>query len=241
MLADDRELHGTVREMMSLLESIEQEDARGYRRASLLDPSGPSFIADKKAQPTKLEDEPFQLLCALIAHGPYPPLRLPRQASSVDDISISGVSYSTSDATKFRDSHIIFHHPTRQELDPGDQIAGVINAIFQYTYDAQGGERVTDHYLLVREYLRVDATDSVHDIYEVFGFAGRFLCRCDPTQAHVIHRMDVVSHFALTPVWRQNKRFNHVLPVDRVSDPDQPMYLPDKPTLSAYAVISVGQ
>ena len=225
MLADDRELRGTVGEMMALLESTEQEDARGYRRASLLDPSGSSFVADKKARPTELEDETYQLLCVLIARELHPPLRLPRQALLFDDISISGVSYSASDATKFRDSHIIFHHPTRRELDPGGQIAGVVNAIFQYTYNAQGGEHVTDYYLLVREYLRVDATDGVHDIYKVFGFAGGFLCRCDPTQVHVIRRTDVVSHFALTPVWRQNKRFNHVLPVDRVSDPDQPVIL----------------
>ena len=54
MLVDDWELHGTVGEMMALLESTEQEDACGYRHASLLDPSGLSFIADKKAWPTEL-------------------------------------------------------------------------------------------------------------------------------------------------------------------------------------------
>jgi len=210
---------------MALLESTEQEDAWRYRCTSLLDPSGLSFVANKKARPTKLEDEIYQLLCILIAQELHPPLRLSRQALSFDDISISGVSYSTSDVTKFRDSHIIFHHPTRQELDPGGQIAGVVNAIFQYMYDVQGGEHVTDYYLLVREYLRVDATDSVHDIYKVFGFAAGFLCRCDPTQVHVICRTDVVLHFALTPVWQQNKQFNHVLPVDHVSDPGQPVIL----------------
>jgi len=46
-----------------------------------------------------------------------------------------------------------------------------------------------------------------------------------PTQVHVICGTDVVLHFALTPVWRQNKWFNHVLPVDHVSDPDQPVIL----------------
>ena len=225
MLADDWELHGTVGEMMALLESTEQEDAHGYRHTSLLDPSGSSFIADKKAWPTELEDETYQLLCILITRELHSPLRLPRQALLFDDISISGVSYSTSDMIKFQDSHIIFHHPTRQELDPGGEIAGVINGIFQYMYDAQWEEHVMDHYLLVREYLQVDATDGVHDIYKAFGFTGGFLCQCDPTQVHVIHQTDVVSHFALTPVWQQNKWFNHVLPVDCISNPDQLMIL----------------
>jgi len=161
ILTDNWELCGMVGEMMALLESTEQEDAWEYRCTSLLDPSRLSFIADKKAQPTKLEDETYQLLCVFIAREPHPPLRLPRQALSFDDISISGVSYSTSDATKFRDRHIIFHHPTRRELDPGGQIAGVVNAIFQYTYDVQGGEHVTDYYLLVQEYLQIDATNGV--------------------------------------------------------------------------------
>jgi len=92
MLADDWELRGTVREMMASLESTEQEDARGYRHTSLLDPSRLSFIANKKAWPTKLKDETYQLLCVFIARELHPPLRLPRQALSFDDISISGVS-----------------------------------------------------------------------------------------------------------------------------------------------------
>ena len=64
ILHDNDELHKEVVEMATTLEGIDSEDIRGFRRATLLDPSAPTFINNPKAVSSQIEDEAYQLLCS---------------------------------------------------------------------------------------------------------------------------------------------------------------------------------
>jgi len=140
MLADDEDLRRIVSETMSILESTENEDARGYRRASLLDPSAPLFTLESKVQPFELGRETYELLVYLISMDSQP-LTLPQSALSVEEISIGGISYSTSTSTKFRDSNIIFSSPAS---DDSSSRAGSVEVIFWYTYSSAANQEISE-------------------------------------------------------------------------------------------------
>jgi len=212
MLADDEDLHRIVSKTMSVLESTENEDARGYQCASLLDPSVPSFTLDSKAQPFELGRETYELLVYLISMDSRP-LTLPQSALSVEEISIGGISYSTSTSTKFRDSNIIFSSPAS---DDSSSRAGSVEVIFWYTYSSAANQEISEYFLAIQEYLPMDGSNGLVDIYRTFGFAGGYLCQPHAETLHVIRLSNLVSHFVLTPIQLRMTEVIHILPVDRV-------------------------
>jgi len=197
---------------MSILESTENEDACGYQRASLLNPSAPSFTLESKAQPFELGREMYELLVYLISMDSRP-LTLPQSALSVEEISIGGISYSTSTSTKFRDSNVIFSSPAS---DDSSSRAGSVEVIFRYTYSSAANQEISEYFLAIWEYLPMDGSDGLIDIYRTFGFAGGYLCQPHAETLHVIRLSNVVSHFALMPIQLRMTEVIHILPVDRV-------------------------
>jgi len=197
---------------MSILESTENEDACSYRRASLLDPSAPSFTLESKAQPFELGRETYELLVCLISMYSRP-FTLPQSALSVEEISIGGVSYSTSTSTKFQDSNVIFSSPASND---SSSRAGSVEVIFWYTYSSAANQEISEYFLAIREYLPMDGSDGLVDIYRTFGFTGRYLCQPHAETLHVICLSNLVSHFALTPIQLRMMEVIHILPVDRV-------------------------
>ncbi|KAF8223318.1 hypothetical protein L208DRAFT_1381499 [Tricholoma matsutake] len=100
--------------MVTAMELIEKENTRGFLHASMLDPNQPELIDESKAKPIQLDEQEYQCLCKLINYK-YPmneQLVLPWQALSAQEISIHGVSYSTSGS---QDCNVIFR-PTLQVI-----------------------------------------------------------------------------------------------------------------------------
>ena len=211
MLHDDDELRKDVVEMATTLESIDSEDIRGFRHATLLDPSAPTFVINSKAVSSQIEDEPYQLLCSLLrTPGDLEQVSLPRKALFLDEISIGGVSYATKGSRKFRDSAVMFRKHQDCEGHACDAKPGVITLIFQYKYQATC--EVTQYFLLIQEYVPIG--DPVLDVYRSFGFAGGFLCKSDPAGYTMVPLTHIVSHVALTAI---GDNLIHILPIDRVS------------------------
>jgi len=211
MLHDDDELRKDVVEMTTMLESIDSEDIRGFWRATLLDPSAPTFIINSKTVSSQIEDEPYQLLCSLLrTSGDLEHATLPRRALYLEEISIGGVSYATKGSRKFRDSAVMFQKPQNREGYAYDEKPGVITLIFQYKYHAI--YEVTQYFLLIQEYVPIDNPAS--DVYQGFGFAGGFLCKTGLTRYTMVPLTHIVSHVALTTI---DDDLIHILPIDRVS------------------------
>ena len=211
ILADDDALRKTVHEMASMIQSMGNEDARGFHLATLLDPSLPESIVASGAKPFELADPEYQLLRALINRtSTASHLILPRQAISVRRISTHGLPYSAAGEAP-RDSNIIF-----QDLPAmtGNQKVGVIESIFGYEYRSAGDQLNKEYYLSVRERLRVQGQV---DPYPEFGFAAGFLCEADTTRLHVIALPQVLSHCSLQQIADiGNRQLVHVMPLDRV-------------------------
>ena len=211
MLHDDDELRKDVVEMITTLEGIDGEDIRGFRRATLLDPSMPTFITNSKAVTSQIEDKPYRLLCSLLkTSGDH--VSLPRKALYLDEISIGGVSYATKGSRKSRDSAVMFRKPRGPEGHAGNEKAGVITLILQYKYHAAC--EVTQYFLLIQEYVPID--NAVSDVYRSFGFAGGFLCKSDLAGYTMVPLTHIVSHVVLTVI---GDDVTHILPIDRVCAP----------------------
>lgn len=212
LLADDEDARQTVSEMIVVMESIEKEDIRGFRLASLLDPGLPEFVVNTRMKPFQLDGEILRSLRKLV-HCTSQGLQLtmPTEALSVEEISLRGVCYSMSRSSNFRSSRIIFCLPGHNNT----QKAGVIRDIFQYTYQFAREERRT-FYLSVQEFHRIKPKDGQRDPYLEHGFAGGFLCEAIPAQLHVLELSQVVSHFGLTKMTGEYKQIIHVMPLDRV-------------------------
>ncbi|RDB25398.1 hypothetical protein Hypma_008131 [Hypsizygus marmoreus] len=220
ILADDEELRELVHEVIDVLEATEREDARGYCLASLLDPTSPAFTLDSHATQIDLDDDTHRNLSTLITTtSPHQAISLPKQAMSVNEISISGVSYGTSSSTKYRNSNIIFHSPLHQPVNR--RRAGSVRSIFQYTHHPVGldDQKTTEFFVVVKEYLPMDTSDGRVDPYKQYGFVAGYLCDPDPWESYVIRLVDVVSHFVLTDMVGYYDNLIHVLPVDRVAIP----------------------
>jgi hypothetical protein len=213
ILSDDDAVRDTVVEMLSTIESIEKEDIRGFRLASMLDPASPEYMPDANAKPFKLDVEPYQLLCDHIHHSsPLAPLPGPH-CLAMKRIGIRGVSYGTWSSPAFRDSNIIFQlrGPSHLNEDRNHTRAGRVEAIFQPI-------GLMTYYLIVREHQLLDPATDPADIFREFGFAGGYLCKRDPTAMHILEVSQVVSHFALTEMREEGyEHLIHVLPLDRVS------------------------
>lgn len=215
ILADDEDVRKTVFEMVTTMESIDKEEVRGFRLASQLDPGAPQFMSDSNPKLIELEIQPYQKLRELISRSTHDkPLSLPKEALSVDEISLRGVCYTTSRSSKFRSSRIIFQLPGAPTPKAHSYRAGAIRDIFRYSYHC-GEEERHAFYLSVWEYLRHDHTQ---DPYIKFGFAGGFLCEAQPAQFHILELSQVVSHFGLTKMKGKYASAVHVMPVDRVCE-----------------------
>ncbi|KIJ90144.1 hypothetical protein K443DRAFT_117045, partial [Laccaria amethystina LaAM-08-1] len=214
ILSDDDAVRDTVMEMLSTIESIEKEDIRGFRRASMLDPTSPEYTPDVNGKPFRLDGEPYQLLCDRIRlSSPLAPLPDPH-CLAMKRIGIRGVSYGTWSSPAFRDSNIIFQlrGPSHLNEDRNHaHRAGRVEAIFQHI-----GLMIS--YLAVREYQLLDPARDPADIFREFGLAGGYLCQRDATSMHILEVSQVVSHFALTEMQEEGyEHLIHVLPLDRVS------------------------
>lgn len=217
ILADDDDVRESVMRMIQTIESIGQEDSRGSRLASLLDPTSTQYTMDVNARPIELEGELFLLLCKLIRNlDPDDQLYFPPQAVFIQEISVHGVSFGIADGSMFRNSRIMFNHPYNSPTtDPRDQKAGLIESIFQYKYRSTQGDR-EGFYVTVREYNPVVTVHGRRDVFRAFGFAGGFLCQPVAGKLHVISLSNIVSHFALTEMSGEYENYIHVMPVDRV-------------------------
>lgn len=219
VLADDNDLRGTIQEMLSVMEDVASEDERGFRLASLLDPTLPDCSLSSRMHSFRLEDQEFCLLSDLIASiDPRERQPLRRDAHSVQEISKRGVTYCTSTSRKARDSAIVFGFPNDSSGDFGLPAVGIIQKIFKYSYYTAHGMEVEGHYLLVHEHLPMDASGGRIDPYREFGFAAGFLCEAISRRSQVIALSQLISHFALTQFQSDDEYF-HALPVDRVSYP----------------------
>ena len=210
ILADDDVVCQNVMELVKSIKAIEQEDIRGFRLASMLDPTLPDY-ADSSLVPFTLSGEPYQLLCGILSNplngNPVCPHA---EAFSLNRIARHGVSYGTCASPSFRDSSIIFRGSSGVSPHAHDlHKTGRIEKIFQHVY--QG---IKTFYMVVREYQRINPSI---DPYVKFGFAGGYLCEKVPRLLHLILLEQVVSHFALTNM-RSNgqKHLIHALPIDRV-------------------------
>ena len=211
ILADDDNVRKTVVEMVNLMASVEKEDIRGFRRATLLDPTSPEYSIPPHAASFLLDEIQYQLLRKRLQEGLDQEIDLPREALVVQEISARGVSYASRAKRSGRDSAIIFKPHDEHNRDV--HLAGRIEKIFQYTYHIP--HNATGFYLIVREHLPLHS--STFDPYKRFGFAGGYLCEREPTTLHVITLSQVLSHFAATGLtWEGREDLIHVLPLDRV-------------------------
>lgn len=216
LLAEDEAIRESVLEMVTVIETIDQEDTRGFRRANMLDSSLPDFILTSKAKPFRLREHEHNLLCQVIGRRtPLPEETLvPHECLSVNEVSLRGVCYGTSLSSKFRDSTVMFQPSPCDELSVERPLAaGIVQTIFQHTYKSSHPDQpaVTGVYAIVQEHPRMDQND---DPYPEFGFAGGFLCKDEATELHVIELPQIVSHFALTRLLDEG--YFHAMPLDRV-------------------------
>lgn len=219
ILADDDKLRQTVIETVTVLETIEKEDIRGFRLASLLDPNLPDYTVQPAATTFTLDAQHYRLLCLLIEQQQITSvqrLSLPREALSINKISSRGVCYGTCKSSKSGDNHIIFLEPDALPTDLHLQKAGIIQTIFQYTYLAHDIE-MKGFYLIVRELSPMDVTGGRSDPYREFS-SRAFLCSTTATKLRVLSLSQVVSHFVLLEMSGDgHEDLILVWPVDRVS------------------------
>ena len=215
ILADDETVQQTVHEMMTAMKSVEDEDVRGFRLASLLEPDQPVFGDESCTKSIQLGEEEYQLLYELLKRtSGNKPLILPHHARSLEQLSIRGVSYDTLHGRNFRDSNIIFQ-PGEPRLTIHGQRAGAIDTIFQYQYSADG-EQKTDYYISIRAHFPLALPVGTTDPYRKYGFAGGFLCKPEISELHVINASNVISHCSVARVRVIGEDCIHVLPLDRV-------------------------
>jgi hypothetical protein len=226
ILADDEKICQNVMELVKSIKAIEQEDIRGFRLASMLDPTLPDY-ADSSLVPFMLSGEPYQLLCGMLRSNSLDDSAVHphAEAFSLNRIAKHGVSYGTYASPSFRDSSIIFRGSSSVSPHAHDlHKAGRIEKIFQHVY--QG---IKTFYLVVREHQRIDPNI---DPYTRFGFAGGYLCEKVPSLLHLIMLEQVVSHFALTTMRSDGqKHLIHALPIDRVRPISHLLSITDSPQL----------
>jgi len=215
LLADDETVRQTVHEMMAVMKSVEDEDMRGFRLASLLEPDQPVVGDESHSKSIQLGEQEYELLHELVKRtSGNEPLILPRHALSLGKISIRGVSYATLHGRNFRDSNIMFR-PHEPHLTINGQRAGAIDSIFQYQYSADG-EQEKDYYILIRAHFPLTLPTGTADPYRKYGFAGGFLCKTGISELYVINASNVISHCGVTGMEVIGEDCIHVLPLDRV-------------------------
>ena len=225
LLADD-DTYQLVTNLIKSMKTIEQEDIRGFRKATLLDPTmtGVSDSSPGRVQmdPITLELSDHNLLCAHISLlYPNLNLRLGTSACLIKEVSRKGVCYGSSGSSQAsrRNSTIIYEvnqtHSAASVHKPA-----IIHKMINYSFIGPEGSQITDTYFFVQELSPIDAAK---DPYRKFGFSGGYLCHRPHNQSEiscVIKLSQVVSHFALTTFPKEKYQdldhLVHVLPLDRV-------------------------
>jgi hypothetical protein len=211
VLSDDAEIRDSVLELMETLRAIQAEDIRGFRLATLLDPTTPEFPSNSKRKRGVqgiLDNDQFTALLDLYQADIQGLHHVDNEVLFFEEISHNGVCYGTHSSSHFRNSAILFY-PHLTIRGAGEMKAGIIEAIFEHHSGL-----LEKHFLLVRQHNPINRSEFV-DPYQRFGFAAGFLCEKTPTLTRIISLSQIVSHFVLTPM--EEIEAIHVLPFDRVS------------------------
>ncbi|KAF9455301.1 hypothetical protein BDZ94DRAFT_1327649 [Collybia nuda] len=215
ILAEDEDIRQVVLEMVNEMETIALEDIRGFRRASMLDHTLSDWYTNSATKQKNLQEHEHQLFCSLIGRiFPDRVLGVSPRVLAVDEISLRGVCYGTSDSSKYQNSTILFKPETQAESQPLK--AGIIQTIFrEHQFPSSRDPNISPaFYVVVQEHRCVNIAD---DPYRRYGFSGGFLCTNEPIASHIIEISRIVSHFALTRFKTGNlKNYFHVMPLDRL-------------------------
>jgi hypothetical protein len=205
LLSDNEDIKRAIPEMLSVMETVDSEDARGYRLASILDPNSPTFTPRSQTEGF-LEHEPHLLLCEILNQSPNV---LPKRASFISEVSFRGVSYG-SKRTSIRNSSIIF----TDSQDQTRYLPGIIQNIFRYMLNVDDNTVFDNIFLTVEEHIPIE---HLEDPFRKYGEFAGFLCKSTSTTLRVIPLSQVKSHFALTRMTDLGlPNHIHVLPIDRV-------------------------
>ena len=201
-------------EMVNKIDQIQNEDIRGYRLASILDSTLPTYAPRSRPRPGGLDEELHHLFCEQFTNGE----QVPNNVKYIEEISTNGVVYGTEGSNSTKNSSVIF----RLSADAGGTChAGVVSSIFIYTFRTPMGGTIEEFFLVVEQLCPL-----LHDIasfYSRYGLYGGFLCHAGGRTRRLIHVSNIASHFALTPLTGADfgeeaiGNLIHVLPLDRVS------------------------
>lgn len=221
LLKSDHKSRTAVFDMISKMDQIHREDARGARLASMLNPSAPTFAPRHPLVRGQLSETIFQRFLAEFGSGEE---TVPRTVEFLREISKSGVCYSTASSNASRNAVILF---LQQISTQSSCKSGIIRSIFQHPSFPLN----PPIFLVVEEFLDIGPTDDVapwNEVYKSFAFGG-YLARhpSTPDHVHLIHVSQIISHCALTqwtsPLSQGGGQSDsgdvvHVLPLDRVCD-----------------------
>lgn len=211
LLSDDHDIQPHVMDMISTMENIDNEDIRGFRLASILDPSSPQPTAKITGKPGTLTPEHFRLFQEH-ENLSSRPLPVSDDVMFYDQIALQGVCYGVAGSRTYRNSAVLF--TTDGSIYHNTASAGIINAIF-----STSNNRQDQNFWLVVSELRPFTSSSTleYNPFHRYGFAGgRLYLTSDPIQ-RVIHLPSIISHMVLTPMDREPfLQLYHGLAVDRV-------------------------
>ena len=136
---------------------------------------------------------------------------IPQTAFALDKISIRGVIYANEKALR-RDSNVIF-----RRVGGSSHRAGKIVSILSLSYrtPSVANPVSTSTFLVVQEWELVK-DENAQWRYQMFGFAGGFLCWDRAAGVHVVEADDIISHHARTFFNQQESGQFHVLPLNKV-------------------------
>ncbi|KDR77504.1 hypothetical protein GALMADRAFT_65801 [Galerina marginata CBS 339.88] len=212
LLSEQGDLQQSLRELTVVMNSIESEDIRGFRLASILDPYSPTFTSRSGMEDLPLSNMQKTLLSEVLNLDAD---HMPRSATFLKEISSRGVCYGTSGSSTHRNSSIIF-----KEVNQASESykAGIVDQIFRYSYPAPSGLPNEAIFFYLQELAPID---SQLDPYRQFGPFGGFLCKKTDSRIKIISISQLVSHFTLTEMaggsYGSYDGLIHVMPVDRVS------------------------
>ena len=107
LLSDNEDIWDSMQDLITTMNKISQEDVHGFRLASILDPSLPTFEPRSKLDPQVIEDTLHRLLCDLLDHS-MDGVVMPKDANFMKEISYHRVVYMLSTSSGFWDSSIMF-------------------------------------------------------------------------------------------------------------------------------------
>ena len=156
-LLADEDIQPLIINLIKSMKSIQQEDIRGFRKATLLDPTLDFSLSNLQMDSITLNESDHDLLRAHIARShPNQNLRLGFTASLIKEVSRKGVCYGSSGSSRAgqRNSAIIYElNQTNSTVRPQPAI---IHKIIQYSFTAHAPDmtettQITNVYLFVSE------------------------------------------------------------------------------------------